>query len=134
MFENLVISDTAYELLFQESEPVYVFEQGVYGDDRTQDRDLDTGQPLWMVRVTASDALNREEQVLEVQVAAPDQPTAGFKSKVTLPNLRVQMYSRKTERTITARWYADSFHAVGGTGTKTTSRKETDKTPTAAAA
>jgi hypothetical protein len=136
MFENLVISETAYEFLFQESEPVYIFEQGVYGDDRTQDRDPDTGYPLWMVRVTASDAVNREEQVLEVQVAAPDQPTTGFKEKVALANLRVQMYSRKTERNITARWYADSFHAAGtsASGTKATTRKDTDKTPAAAAA
>jgi hypothetical protein len=138
MFENLVISETAYEFLFQESEPVYIYEQGVYGDDRTQDRDPDSGYPLWMVRVTASDAVNREEQVLEVQVAAPEQPTTGFKEKVALANLRVQMYSRKTERNITARWYADSFHANGsggvGAGSKPTSRKEADKTAAAAAA
>ena len=136
MFDNLVISETAYELLFQESEPVYVFEQGVYGDDRTQDRDRDTGFPLWMVRVTASDAVNREEQVLEVQIASAEQPTAGFKAKVTMPNLRVQMYSRKTERNITARWYADSFHTVGTNagGSKATTRKDADKTPAAAAA
>lgn len=135
MFENLVISETTYELLFQESEPVYVFEQGVYGDDRQQDHDTaGTGYPLWMIRVTASDARNREEQVLEVQVAAPEQPTAGFKEPVLLPNLRVQMYSRKTERNITAHWYADTFGpATGSTSTKT-ARKEMPKPPSAAAA
>ena len=133
MFENLVISDTAYELLFQESEAIYVFEQGVFGDDRTQDRDPDTGQPLWMVRVTASDAINREEQVLEVQVSAPEQPTAGFKEPVLLPNLRVQMYSRKTEKNITARWYADAFAPANNATPKAPARKEPAK-PTAAAA
>ena len=85
MFENLVISETAYELLFQESEPVYVFEQGVYGDDRTQDKDRDTGYPLWMVRVTASDAINREEQTLEVQVAAMDQPDGRLQGQGAAP-------------------------------------------------
>jgi len=135
VFENLVISETAYELLFQESEPVYVFEQGVYGDDRTQDKDRDTGYPLWMVRITASDATNREEQTLEVQVPAMDQPSAGFKEKVLLPNLRVQMYSRKTERNITARWYADTFDiAASGTASKAPSRKETETITTRAAA
>lgn len=114
MFENLVISETAYELLFQESEPVYKFEEGKFGDDREQEHDTNgAGYPVWMVRVTASDAVNREEQVLEVQVAMPEQPVAAFKAKVLLPNLRVQMYSRRQERTITARWFADSFGVDG---------------------
>ncbi|MGH1487971.1 MAG: hypothetical protein ACRBK7_01035 [Acidimicrobiales bacterium] len=136
MFENLVISETAYDLLFQESEPVYVFEQGVFGDDRTQDHDKNTGYPLWMIRVTASDETNREEQVIEVQVAAPEQPEAGFKKPVLLPNLRVQMYSRKTEKNITARWYADAFAPATGNTPKPASRKEAEngKTPVSAAA
>ncbi len=135
MFENLVISETAYELLFQESEPVYVFEQGVFGDDRQQDHDTNsTGYPLWMIRVTASNEANREEQVLEVQVAAPEQPTAGFKEAVLLPNLRVQMYSRKTEKNITARWYADAFTPANGAAPKAPARKEPAKPPAAAAA
>ena len=134
MFENLVISETAYELLFQESEAVYVFEQGVFGDDRTQDKDLNTGYPLWQVRVTASNETNREEQVLEVQVAAVDQPTARFKEKVLLPNERVQMYSRKTERNITARWYADAFAPAAGSTPKPAGRKEAENNKAPAAA
>ncbi len=128
MFENLVISETAYDLFFQESEPVYKFEQGVFGDDRTQERDKNTGYPLWMVRVTASDERNREEQVLEVHVATPDKPEAGFKKLVLMPNLRVQMYSRKTEKNITARWYADTFTPADGTTSKTTAKTTTTKT------
>ena len=100
MFENLVISETTYELLFQESEPVYVLEQGVFGDDRQQDHDTNsTGYPLWMVRVTASNEANREEQVLEVQVAAPDQPTANFKEKVLLPTFGSRCIPAKQRRT-----------------------------------
>ncbi len=60
---------------------------------------------------------------------------AGFKEKVLLPNLRVQMYSRKTERNITARWYADTFDiAASGTASKAPSRKETETITTRAAA
>ena len=113
LFKNLVVSETAYELLFQESEPVYVYEEGVFGNDRTQDRDPDTGYPLWTVRVTASDARNREQQTLEVRVAAKDKPDAGFQEPVRLPNLRVQAYTRRADRGITTMWFADAF-AVGG--------------------
>ena len=109
MFRNLVVSESAYELFFQESEPVYKYQEGVFGDDREQDRDKQTGYPLWTVRVTASDARNREEQMLEVRLALPDQPTAGFREKVLLPNLRVQAYTRKTDRDITTMWSADAF-------------------------
>ncbi len=109
LFRNLVISETAYELAFQESEPVYLYEEGVFGADRNQDRDEQTGYPLWRVRVTATDAANREEQTVEVQIAAREKPEANFKEKVLMPNLRVQAYSRKAERGITTMWYADAF-------------------------
>ena len=109
LFKNLVISEAAYDLAFQESEPVYLYEEGVYGDDRQQDRDTETGYPLWRVRVTATDAVNREEQTIEVTISAREKPEAEFKEKVLLPNLRVRAYSRKTERNIVASWYADAF-------------------------
>ncbi len=115
LFKNLVVSETAYELLFQESEPVYVYEEGVFGNDRTQDRDTDTdtGYPLWTVRVTASDARNREQQTLEVRVASKDRPEANFQERVMLPNLRVQAYSRRNERGISTMWSADAFAVAG---------------------
>ena len=113
MFKNLIISETAYELAFQESEPVFVYEEGVYGNDRTQDRDENTGFPLWTVRVTASNAATREEQALEVRVPSRDQPSAGFKEKVVMPNLRAQMYSRRNERGITVIWFADDCIVPG---------------------
>ena len=116
MFKNLIISETAYELAFQESEPVFVYEEGVYGNDRTQDRDENTGFPLWTVRVTASNAATREEQALEVRVPARDQPSAGFKEKVVMPNLRAQMYSRRNERGITVIWFADDCILPGSAG------------------
>ena len=116
MFKNLIISETAYELAFQESEPVFVYEEGVYGNDRTQDRDENTGFPLWTVRVTASNAATREEQALEVRVPSKDQPSAGFKEKVVMPNLRAQMYSRRNERGITVIWFADHCIVPGATG------------------
>ena len=109
LFKSLVVSETAYDLAFQDAEPIYTYEEGVFGDDRTQQRDDQTGFPVWRVRVTASDARNREEQTLEVQITAKDRPTAEFKEKVLLPNLRVQAYSRKTERGINSTWYADAF-------------------------
>ena len=46
LFKNLVIDPNTYQLWFQESEPVYVYEEGVYGDDRTQERDADNGFPV----------------------------------------------------------------------------------------
>ena len=116
MFKNLIISETAYELAFQESEPVFVYEEGVYGNDRTQDRDENTGFPLWTVRVTASNAATREEQALEVRVPSRDQPSAGFKEKVVMPNLRAQMYSRRNERGITVIWFADDCIVPGAAG------------------
>ncbi len=109
LFKNLVVSEAAYELLFQESEPVFVYEEGVFGDDRTQDRDVETGFPMWTVRVTASDARNREQQTLEVRISSKDKPEAAFQEPVVMPNLRVQLYSRKTERAVTAMWFADAF-------------------------
>lgn len=116
MFKNLIISETAYELAFQESEPVYLYEEGVFGSDRTQDRDEQTGFPLWTVRVTATSAATFEEQALEVRVPSKDQPTTGFKDTVVMPNLRAQMYSRRNERGITVIWYADEFVAAGSAG------------------
>ncbi len=116
MFKHLIISETAYELRFQESEPVYKYQEGVYGDDREQDRDKDTGYPLWTVRITASNAATREEQALEVRVASPDQPMAGFKDLVTMPNLRAQIYTRRNERSVTVIWMADAFAALGEVG------------------
>lgn len=113
LFKNLVVSETTYELLFQESEPVYLYEEGVFGADRTQDRDPDNGYPLWTVRVTASDARNREQQTLEVRVATKERPEAKFQERVMLPNLRVQAYSRKAERGITTMWFADTFAIAG---------------------
>ena len=132
MFKNLIISEAAYELAFQESEPVFVYEEGVFGNDRTQDRDENTGFPLWTVRVTASNATTREEQALEVRIPSKDQPSAGFKEKVLLPNLRVQMYSRKTEKNITARWYADAFTPASAPAPRA-NRKEADTTKPPAA-
>ena len=108
LFKNLVVDPNTYQLWFQESEPVYLYEEGVYGDDRTQERDTDTGYPIWTVRVTASDSHNREEQTLEVRLVAKDKPDADFREHVVMPNLRVQTYSRRTERGVTARWYADA--------------------------
>ncbi len=119
MFRNLVVSETAYELLFQEAEPVFIYQEGVYGDDRQQDRDKETGYPLWSVRVTASDAVNREEQMLEVRVGSPVQPEAGFRERVVLSNLRVQAYTRRSDRDISTMWYADAFESAslaGGSG------------------
>ncbi len=113
LFKNLVVSETAYELLFQESEPVYVYEEGVFGADRNQDRDEQTGYPLWTVRVTASDAQNREQQTLEVRVAWKEKPEAPFQEPVVLPNLRVQAYTRRNERGITTMWFADAFAVAG---------------------
>ena len=127
LFRNLVVSETAYELLFQESEPVYVYEEGVFGEDRTQDRDRDSGYPLWTVRVTASDARNREQQTLEVRIAAKDKPEANFQERVLLPNLRVQAYSRRNERGISTMWSADAFAIAG-------SAKPTSAAPPAKAA
>ena len=108
-FRNLVIDPNRYQLSFQESEPVYQYQEGVFGDDRTQERDTDTGYPIWTVRVTASDEVNREEQTLEVRVTAKDRPEAGFREAVVMPNLRVQMYSTRQQRGVTARWYADAM-------------------------
>ena len=124
LFKNLVISDTTYELAFQESEPIFVYAEGVYGDDRQQDRDTQTGYPLWRVRVTATDATNREEQTIEVTVALPTKPEAGFKEKVLLPNLRVQAYSRRAEKGINTMWFADGFAAAADApkSTKTTAK------------
>ncbi len=113
MFKHLIVSETAYELRFQESEPVYKYQEGVYGDDREQDRDKDTGYPMWTVRVTASNASTREEQALEGRIATPDQPAAGFKDLVTMPNLRAQIYSRRNERSLTVVWAADAFAVLG---------------------
>ncbi len=107
-FKHLVIDPTRYQLTFQESEPVYVFQEGVFGDDRQQERDPDTGFGHWTVRVTASDAVNREEQALEVRVVAKDKPEAGFRDEVVMPNLRVQIYSTRQQRGVTARWFADA--------------------------
>lgn len=108
LFKNLVISETAYELLFQEAEPVYLYQEGVFGEDRQQDRDPDSGFPMWIVRVTASDAKNREQQTLEVRVGAKERPTAEFQERVLLPNLRVQAYTRKADRGISTMWFADA--------------------------
>ena len=40
---------------------------------------------------------------------ARDKPDAGFREEVVMPNLRVQTYSRRAERGVTARWYADTM-------------------------
>ncbi len=121
-FRNLVIDPNRYELLFQESEPVYVYEEGVYGDDRRQEHDKDTGFPVWTVRVTASDSMNREEQALEVRVIARDKPDAGFRELVVMPNLRVQIYSRRNERSVTTRWSADAVAAASASKSKPTAQ------------
>jgi len=111
-FKTLVVDPNRYRLSFQESEPVYLYQEGVFGDDRQQERDPETGYPVWTVRVTASDELNREEQALEVRVMAKDKPEAGFREEVLLPNLRVQMFSTRQQRGVTARWYADTMAPV----------------------
>ena len=134
MFKNLIISETAYELAFQESEPVFVYEEGVYGNDRTQDRDENTGFPLWTVRVTASNAATREEQALEVRVPSKDQPSAGFKEKVVMPNLRAQMYSRRNERGITVIWFADECVVPGAAGKPTSPSSSSSGSASAKAA
>ena len=134
MFKNLIISETAYELAFQESEPVFVYEEGVYGNDRTQDRDENTGFPLWTVRVTASNAATREEQALEVRVPSKDQPSAGFKEKVVMPNLRAQMYSRRNERGITVIWFADDCIVPGAAGKPSASSSSSSGSASAKAA
>ena len=66
--------------------------------------------------MTASNAATREEQALEVRVPSKDQPSAGFKEKVVMPNLRAQMYSRRNERGITVIWFADECVVPGAAG------------------
>ena len=134
MFKNLIISETADKLAFQESEPVFVYEEGVYGNDRTQDRDENTGFPLWTVRVTASNAATREEQALEVRVPSKDQPSAGFKENVVMPNLRAQMYSRRNERGITVIWFADDCIVPGAASKPSTSPSASSSSASAKAA